>query len=256
MGTLFGYQGRYGAALSSAADALKTFRETKENDYWLGEILGNYGNALAQVGRSDEAEKIFDEALTVAHGLKNQALIAAVLGYKGDSLSYRGQYKAAGPFYEQALQAASQTTNAQLTLLAKVNLAKLAVKQGRSAAVVNQLRDLSQRADTMGLKYLSIQCSVSLGEALTDAKNYALAQRDLEGAVTRSEKLGLRALLAQSQFLLARTLDRSGHASDASPHYAQARQIAESIQKEANSDAIVNRSDLSPIFARKVSVDK
>jgi hypothetical protein len=90
-----------------------------------------------------------------------------------------------------------------------------------------------------------------LGEALTSAKNYALAQRELEGAVNRSDKLGLRALLAQSHFLLGNTLERSGHTAEASPHYAQARQLVESIREEAKSDRVVSRSDLSPILAHK-----
>jgi serine/threonine protein kinase/Tfp pilus assembly protein PilF len=251
MGTLFGYQGRYGAALSSEEDALKIFRETKENGFWLAEVLGDYGNALAQVGRSDDAQKSLEEALTVARGLKNQAQVATLLGYEADNFSYRGDYKSAAPLYDQALQAASHTTDARLTLLAKMNLAKSAVQQGHSSAAVSQLRALSERADTMGLKYLSIECSVLLGEALTDQKNFELAQRELEGAVTRSEKLGLRALNAQSHFLLGRTLELSGHLSDASPHYAQARQIAQSIQDEAKTDRIASRSDLAPIFAHK-----
>jgi len=249
MGTLFGYQGRYGAALSSEEDALKIFRETKENGFWLAEILGDYGNALAQVGRSDDAQKSLDEALTVARGLKNQAQVAALLGYEGDNFFYRGDYKSAAPLYDQALQAASHTTDAQLALLAKVNVAKLAVQQGRGGPAVGQLRALSERADTMGLKYLSIQCSLLLGEALTSQKNYAGAERELEGAVTRSEKLGLRALLARSHFLLGRSLELSGHASDAAPHYAQAHEIAKSIQEEAKADGIASRSDLAPVFA-------
>lgn len=253
MGTIFGYQGRYGAALSSAEDALKTFRETKESGFWLAEVLGNHGNALAQVGRNEDAQKSLEEALTVAHELKNQAQVAALLGYEGDNFFYRGDYKSAAPLYDQALQAASHTTDARLTLLTKINLAKLAVQQGRASAAASQLRTLSAQADTMGLKYLSIQCSVLMGEALTNQKQYALAQRELEGAVTRSEKLGLRALLAQSHFLLARALELSGHGSDASPHYAQARQIAESIQEEAKTDRIPSRSDLAPIFAHKTS---
>lgn len=249
MGTLFGYQGRYGAALSSEEDALKTFRETKENGFWLAAILRDYGNALAQVGRSDDAQKSLDEALTVARGIKNQAQVAAVLGYEGDTLFYRGDYKSAAPLYDEALQAASHTTDAQLTLLAKLNLAKLAVQQGRGSAALSQLRALSEQADTMGLKYLSIQCSMLLGGAFISQKNYAAAQRELEGALTRSEKLGLRALLAQSQFLIGRSLELSGRAADAAPHYTQARQIAESIRAEAKADRIASRSDLAPIFA-------
>jgi tetratricopeptide (TPR) repeat protein/TolB-like protein/predicted Ser/Thr protein kinase len=251
MGVLFGYQGRFGAALSSTEDALKIFRETKENGFWLAEILGDYGNALAQVGRGDDAQKSLDEALTVAAGLKNQAQVGAVLGYEGDNYFYRGDYKSAAPLYDQALQAASHTTDARLTLLAKINLAKSAIQEGRAAAAVSQLRALTWQADTMGLKYLSIQCSVLLGEALLSQKQYPRAQRELEGAVTRSEKLGLRALLAQSHFLLARALEESGHAADASTQYAQARQVADSIHEETKSDSILGRSDLAPIFAHK-----
>jgi tetratricopeptide (TPR) repeat protein len=88
------------------------------------------------------------------------------------------------------------------------------------------------------LKYISIECSVALGEALTDTKNYDLARRELEVALTRSERLGLHALLAQSHFLLGRTLELSGHAADALPHYAQARRIADSIQKETRADSV------------------
>jgi eukaryotic-like serine/threonine-protein kinase len=253
MGTLFGYQGRYGAALSSEEDALKTFRQTKENGFWLAEILGDYGNALAQVGRSDEAQKSLDEALQVAEELKNQAQIATVLGYEGDNLFYRGDYKSAALSYDQAMQAASRTTDAQLVLLTKVNAAKIAVQQGHGSAIINQLRALSEQADAIGLKYLSIRCSLLLGEALAGQKNYIAAQREFESAATRSEKLGLRALLAQSQFLLGRTLEWSGRASDAAPHYAQAMQIAKSIQEEAKAAGIANRSDLAPIFAQKSS---
>jgi serine/threonine protein kinase/tetratricopeptide (TPR) repeat protein len=251
MGTLFGYQGRYGAALSSEEDALKTFRQTKENGFWLAEILADYGNALAQVGRSDEAQKSLDEAMTVAQQLQNQVQIATVFGYEGDNSFYRGDYKAAESLYEQAAQGASHTTDAQLALLAKVNLSKIAVQQGRGGAAVNQLRAIFGQADAIGLKYLSIRCSLLLGEALASQKNYAAAQRELESALTRSEKLGLRALLAQSQFQLGRTLELSGHASDAAPHYAQALQIAKTIQDEAKADGLVHRSDLAPIFTQK-----
>jgi len=70
-------------------------------------------------------------------------------------------------------------------------------------------------------------------------------------ALPVEDPIGLRALLAQSHFLLARALEESGHAADASPHYAQARQIADSIKEEAKTDSIINRSDLAPIFAHK-----
>ena len=66
MGTVFAYQGRYGAALKSKEEALNSFRTLKERSFWLSEILGGYGSALGQMGRGDQAEKPFDEALEVA----------------------------------------------------------------------------------------------------------------------------------------------------------------------------------------------
>ena len=95
MGTLFSYQGRHGAALSAEEDALKTFRELQERGFWLAEILGHYGNALAQVGRTDDAQKSLDEAMNVARELKNQATTAEIHGYQGDNAFYRGDYQAA-----------------------------------------------------------------------------------------------------------------------------------------------------------------
>ena len=61
---------------------------------------------------------------------------------------------------------------------------------------------------------------------------------------------GCRALQAQAHFQLGRALELSGHAADASTQYAQAQQIAKSIQEESKSNAIASRSDLAPIFAK------
>jgi tetratricopeptide (TPR) repeat protein len=90
MGTVFQYQGRYGAALKAREDALKTFRDLKDRSYWMAEILSGYGLSLAQVGRSDEAKQSLEQAMSLATELKNQALIAQVQLYSGDLAFYRG----------------------------------------------------------------------------------------------------------------------------------------------------------------------
>ena len=51
MGTLFDYQGRFGAAINSKQDALKTFRDLKDRTFWMAEILGGYAEALTLAGR-------------------------------------------------------------------------------------------------------------------------------------------------------------------------------------------------------------
>src|SRR6202158_4681004 len=81
MGTLFGYQGRFGSAIAAKQEALKTFQDLKDNTYWMAEILSGYGMALADAGRIDEAQKILDRSLTLARELKNDGSIAQALNY-------------------------------------------------------------------------------------------------------------------------------------------------------------------------------
>jgi tetratricopeptide (TPR) repeat protein len=250
LGVLYGYQGRLGPALSSEEEAVKTFRDIQDHSLWYPEVLADYGNALAQVGRFDDAQKALDESVSVARELKNDARVAAAQGFLGDNLFYRGDFKAAAGLYDQSLQSAQRTTDARQTLLAKINIAKLAVKDGRYPAAAASLQKLSDDANSIGLKYLAVECSIYRGEALMNMKDYTHAQQELQSAISRSDKLGLKVLLAQSQFLLGRTLQLSGKSADAASHFKQARQLADDIQKEAKIDTIAKRSDLAPIFAQ------
>ena len=163
---------------------------------------------------------------------------------------YRGDYKAAAGIYDQALESAMHAGDAQLILISKVNVARVAVKLGRLPVAAASLRKLSQDADSIGLKYVSVECSMYLAEALLDMKNYEAARKGLEGAISRSEKLDARGLLAQNHYLLARALELSGNAAEAQGHYKQARTIADDVQKEAHTDTILKRSDLSPIYSQ------
>jgi tetratricopeptide (TPR) repeat protein len=224
-------------------------RDINEKGQWLGEVLMDYGRAQAQIGRSDDARKSLAEALPVLRDAKNDVLVAQALNDEGDSFFYQGDYKSAEPLYQQALLLASKTGDKQMTLLSKVNLARVATQQGSAASAVNTLRSLSDTADTLGLKYLSVECSVDLAEALIQTKNYAKAKDELNRALNRGEKLGLRALLARSQYLLGRALQLSGNAKEAASHFAEARRILDDIKKDAGSDSVTKRSDLAPIYA-------
>jgi tetratricopeptide (TPR) repeat protein len=248
LGTLFGYQGRYGAALSSEQDAVKALRENQEQGFYLTEALSDYGKALAQIGKNDEARKTLAEALTMAREAKNKAEIAQVLSYQGDNFFYQGDFTSAAPLYAQAQQEASSAGDRHLLLLTKANLARLAVKQSGSPTAVRTLRDLAEQTESQGLKYLSIECSLYVAEGLVQAKNYPQAQLELQRTLGRSDKLGLRALVAQSHYLLSRALQLSGNPTEAESHANAARRVMEDIRKEAANDNILKRSDLSPIL--------
>ena len=249
LGTLFGYQGRYGAALSSEEDAVKSLRENQEHGFYLIEGLSDYGKALAQIGRPDEARQTLAEALTMARAAKNQPEIAQILSYQGDSFFYQGDFKSAAPLYSHAQQLASSAGDRSLILLSRANVAKLAVKQNGSASAARTLRSLAADAESQGLKYLSLECSLYVAESLIHAKDYTQAQQELRRTLSRSEKLGLRPLIAQSHYLLSRALQLSGNSQEANNHAEQARRVLEEIRKEAGSDAVLKRADFSAILA-------
>jgi tetratricopeptide (TPR) repeat protein len=252
MGSLFGYQGRYGAALNSKEEALKTFRELRDRSLWMAEILSGYGGALAEAGRWDEAQKTLDEALSLARELKSQPLVAQTLNFRGDGAFYRGDIKSARTLYGQALEAALRTKDRDKVLISKISLAKVAIREGRSATAVSSLKSLAQEADSLGSKYLSVQCSTYRAEALLGTRDYARAQQELQSALGKAEKLGLRELLAKDQYLLATALRLTANGTEASGHYREALRWLEEIRKEAGSDKVIERADLKPIYTESL----
>src|SRR6266850_544128 len=254
MGTIFEYQGRYGAALKSKEEALKTFRELQDRSFWMAEILSGYGNSLSQVGRYDEAQKNLTEAMTLARELQNKTLVAQILNFQGGTFYYRGDIKSAADLFSQALAATSGDVEKDVVLLSKLNSAKCAVEEKRGQAAIAPLKALVQEADSVGLKHISTEAALALAEALLSAHQYPAARKQLETSLRTSEKLGLQALLARSHYLLARTLELagSGGAADAAQHYAKAKRIVETIHQESGSDGILKREDLRSISSPSV----
>jgi eukaryotic-like serine/threonine-protein kinase len=246
LGNLFEHQGRLGAALDAQNDALKTVREVQDR-IGTAQMLGGYANSLALLGRSQEAEKNLVDAVALSREVKNLSLLGQNLNFQGDAAFYRGDFKGAGKLYQQALEVASRTTDRRLTLISRFNLAKVGVKQG-SREPITTLRALAEQADAAGLKYLSVECSAYLGEALINQKNYSKAQEELNRTLARSEKLGMQILQVKSRYLLATTLRLTGNGTEASRNYAEAHRILDEMNKEAKSDGFLKRSDLSTIY--------
>ena len=249
MGTLFGYQGRFGAAVNAKQEALKIFRDLGDRSIWMVEILSGYGDALAQAGQGDESQKNFDEAMSLARELKNDAYVAQILDYQGDASFYRGDFKSAQNSYVQAIKVASHTPDRGRQLLSRFNLAKAAVKLGRSQEAIRTLKGLGEDADALGLKYLSAECSLYLGEALANAKDYSRARQEQERAVAMAERLGLRALSAQGHYQLAVLLRQTGKDSEATGHCREALRLLEAIRNEPGAQNVLQRSDLASVYS-------
>jgi tetratricopeptide (TPR) repeat protein len=250
MGTIFEYQGRYGAALKSKEEAVKAFRELQDRSFWMAEILSGYGNSLSEVGRYDEAQKNLIEAMSLAKELQNKTLVAQILNFQGDSSYYRGDIKSASDLFSQAVTAGSASeVERDVLLLSKYNSAKCLVEEKRYQQAIAPLKAVVQDADAVGLKNVSIAATLSLGDALLNMRQYPSARKELETALAASEKLDLQVLQARSQYLLGRTLELSGSAAEASPHFTAAKRIMGGIRLESGSANILKRQDLRAIVA-------
>jgi tetratricopeptide (TPR) repeat protein len=212
------------------------------------EIIGGWGDLLSQVGRKDEGRPNLDNALNIAHQIKDDAAASLATNWIGDDYYYKGDYFAARQQYDQALAIASKTSDKEQILISKVNKAKVELALGHGATQIAALKKLSADADALGLKSVSVECSVYLGQALIASKNYSSARQELDLSLARAEKLGLRVLEAKTQYLLATLLVESGKSSDATPHYREVVRILESISKEDNSARVLERADLQGIY--------
>jgi serine/threonine protein kinase/lipopolysaccharide biosynthesis regulator YciM len=248
LGLVFQYQGRMGAALSAMQDALKPLRDLNDRTRDMADILNDYGDTLAKAGRGAEADKLLQEAQGVAHDLKNDSLQAAIRNSQGNVQFYAGNWKSARTLYDQALRAASRGSERNKVLSSRLSLARVTNVEGRSRAVISDLRSLSQEADKQGLKYLALESSVEMAAAMVNSKDYSHARQELDRALDTSEKLGLRLQTARIHYLLGETMRLGGNAGDAPAQYQQAVTILDQVKKDPGAEHVLERADLKPTY--------
>ncbi len=249
MGLVFEYQGRLGAAVGALQDSVNALRKIGDRSSNMVQSLSDLASALAKSGRGAEAKNLLDEAEGLAKELKNEALIAAIANSRGDAAFYQGDLKSARIAYEQSVRVASHSSDKDVLLSAKLNLAKVSLEDGNVAVAIENLHALSKQADAQGRKYVSVAASVLLSDGLIKSKNYSAARQELQRTLGTSEKLGLRLETARIHYLLASALRLSGNASDAEAQYHQAAGLLGELRKEQGAEHLSDRYDLKPIFA-------
>jgi serine/threonine protein kinase/tetratricopeptide (TPR) repeat protein len=248
MGTLFSYQGRFGAAINSKQEALKTFRDLKDRTFWMAEILGGYGEALTLGGRGQESRGSLDEALNLARELKNDGLVAQTLVFQGDAFYYQGDSKTARTYYERAVQSAAHAKEPDKVIIAKTGLAIADMDVGQVAAAVSSLRTLAKQSEDQGFSFMAVECQVYMADGMMRNHDGAHARQELERALQRTEKLGLKPLSARAHYLLANNLRASGDAPEAQQHYRNAVELIDAMRKDAGSEKILQRADIKMMY--------
>jgi hypothetical protein len=146
------------------------------------------------------------------------------------------------------LQAATRSKEPDKVLIAKTDLAKIDVQDGRGKAAIASLRLLADQAESLGLKYIAVECSTFLAEAMIQDHDYARARQELERALLRSDKLGVKPLTARIRFLLATTASQTSQTSEAQDNYRGAIQLLDGMSKEQGADKILQRSDFKTMY--------
>jgi len=247
LGMMFDQQGRFGAAVNSKWDALKTSQDLKDRSATMTEIEGGYGESLVLAGRGEEAKKYLDDALSLAREQKNDGMVSKTLAFQGDAAKYRGDLKSARVLYEQALQAAVRSKEPDRILTAKFKLAQVTLQEGHVQQAISSLRQLMQQADEQGVQ-VSVECSLYMAEALLESHDNAHAQQELGRALLRADKIGLKPLSAKAQYLLGRALRASGNQAEAQQHYRTTVQLLDDMRKEPGADKILERSDFKTMY--------
>ncbi|MFL6302231.1 MAG: protein kinase domain-containing protein [Candidatus Sulfotelmatobacter sp.] len=247
MALVFASQGRYGAAVNAAQDAIKPLRDTGDKSPRMAQFLADFGDALARAGRLSEAAKPLEEADALARPLKNEALQALILNSKGDLAFYGGDLKQTKEFYTHALSSAARSNERHATLNAKINLAKVTLAQGHLASE-HELRQLADQAEALGMRDLSTEVSVLVGQTMVSGKDYSHAREALERSLGSSEKLGMRMQTVKIQYLLGNSLRLSGDSTNAAGHYRNAARLLDEMKKDPGAEKLLERADLKSIY--------
>jgi tetratricopeptide (TPR) repeat protein len=246
-GLVFEYQGRFGAAVKSMQDAVKSFRQQGENGLDMGSFLNDLSGALVQAGRGDEAAASLDEAQKIQQALKNDSLQAAILNTRGDIAFYRGDFKSAGLTYDSALRLASRTKDSEVTLLSKLHLAKVRGAEGQFQEALRALQSMLS-ANRVIAANLSLEINLSKVQAEIGVKDYARADRDLEQELPRAQRAGVRFGLARIYYLLGTSARLNGNAGRATDYYSEAVQLLDAVRSDPGAENMMRRTDFKTMY--------
>jgi tetratricopeptide (TPR) repeat protein len=118
------------------------------------------------------------------------------------------------------------------------------------------LRPLLKQADEWGLQNVSVSCSLSIAEAMIRSKDNAHAQQEIQRALARADKIGLKPLSAKAHYLLGNALRAAGNQSEAQQHYRSAVQLLDGMRQEAGSDKILQRADFKTMYDESTRYSK
>jgi eukaryotic-like serine/threonine-protein kinase len=249
VGQVLGYQGRFGAAVKSMQESTKVFQDRGEHGQEMASMLNDLAGALASAGRGNEAAQPLNETENIVRELKNDALMAEVLNTKGDVAYYSGDIKDAEQFYKSALSLAARAKDNDTLALSKLNVAKMAIAQGRAKDALGMLRQPANSTRSTNA-YLSLQSAIANAQVQIESGDYLKAEHALEQSLIQSEKAGTRLESAKINYLLGTSARLRGNAEKgrSSYYYGEALRLLAEIKSDPGAENALHRADLKAIY--------
>ena len=249
IGLVFDYQGRFGAAVKSMQESSKVFHDRGEHGEEMASILNDLAGALGNAGKGNEAAQPLDEAENIVRELKNDALMADVLNTRGDVAFYGGDTKGAEQLYRSALGLATRAKDNDTLVLSKLNVARMAMAQGRAKEALGMLRPLLNSTHTTNAD-LALQISIATAQAEIETGDYVQAERALEQSLIQSEKAGTRLESARINYLLGTSTRLRGNAEKgrSSYYYGEALRLIGEIKSDPGAENVLHRADIKAIY--------
>ena len=249
MGTVFEYQGRYGAALKSREGAYERFSQLNDRSLWNAEIVAGYGRSLVLVGRLEDGRKFIEEGIKIAREQGNHAILVRALNDDGERLRLSGDVDGARKRFDEAGQIAAKLGDRSLVIRTQLNQALLSSKDPRHAATAAKtLGTLAQQADTQGLRHLAIEAALGRAEALLTVGQHQQARSEAQRALTRAENSGMRTLEARAHHLAGLAAQATGAAAEARRHFGHVKRLLDAATREARPGELGRRGDVAEML--------
>ena len=197
MGGLYHHMRDDSFAIVMFHQGLETLQPIKEAKPDRASLLYNLGGTYTDMGRTEEAMKVLNEALAIAQELGDTVRISRVHSTMGLVCMNTGQLDRAEQYFQQALDGAQRMGNPVGIIYCLIDLGEVKQKQGRTAESATYRKQADELAHEMGFAELEMKACDGL-YALYRHSDPALALAYLE----RNKALGdsLYRLDAEEQF--------------------------------------------------------
>jgi Tfp pilus assembly protein PilF len=99
------------------------------------------------------------------------------------------------------------------------------------------------------MKYVSVESSIALAEAMMQHHDNAQARTELERALLLSDKLGQKPLSARARYLLAEIAVASGNTNEARDDYREVVRLLDEMKKDPGAEKLLEREDLKSMYS-------